>query len=643
MKTYRQRTNEIEQKVQLERQNLERRRHSRLVKLTSVAASAAAVVLIGALVLFTPYSEQHESRKPRDLSVYRDSEYYDLIVKLASLQEICDVPLGEASQPTNNFEKWFGHKGYENDAADAPLSPETPTSPPTAGKPNPDEQYQEVTDNQVEGVTEGDLFKRTDSRLFYLNVRGDAPVLSVYSIAGENSALLSEYAIGQDSETNRFEKLYEAYEMYLSQDGNTVTVVCPCYNTKTGYETAVIKIDVTDQPRETERVYLSGNYVSSRYANGQYLFVSSYYAYAYDYSDPTTFVPQTGNGKETACIPMDDILIPEDAYSNYFTVIYTLDDGLNVTDHLALLSYSSDVYVSQENLFLSIESYGTTEQNGLKLSGTMTTVTCVTYTDGLNVTGSIELPGTLNNRYSLDEHNGVLRAVTTTLYSAVSFQNGYDKTVMENYHKQSADLYCVDLKTFEIVASVERFAPLGESVRSVRFHGDTAYVCTAISFQNWIQDPVFAFDLSDLEHITYQDTGTIPGYSLSLATFTHDTLLGIGYGDDQTILKVELYRETENDVTSVAQVELSSASFSENYKAYMIDRERGLIGLGVTAYESGKPINGYIIFRFDGEKLEKAAFIPLTEYGFYDEYRAVVIDDTCYLLTPNNFVVQKIN
>lgn len=628
MKTYRQRTNEIEQKLQQERARAEKRRHNRIVKISAIAASVVAVVTIGAVVLFTPYSQA-----PRDLSAYSGSEYYELIKALDSTH------FTVATAPSNNFEKWFGGLKFGAEAPGDAGNDYLPTTPEADG-------YQEVTDNQVEGVTEGDLFKRTESRIFYLNARTQPHVLSIYSIEKEDSKLISSYEIqdGDNMSLSYTGRSAQQEELYLSGDGKTVTLILPCMRMDTKAEmTAVINLDVSGEtPREVNRAYLSGNYESSRYTDGQFLFVTSYYSYTTDYSDETRFVPQTGNEDGFSCLPMEDIYLPEVVSSSRYTVICTLDDDLNVTDSLAFLSYSSDVYVSRENLFVTESYFGTHKNEGVNMYGTTTKIACVSYTDGLEMKGSAEVAGSVLNRYSLDEYEGVLRVVTETNYALQYNAKKYSDEIAA-YRQTSADLYCIDLQTFETVASVKRFAPLGERVRSVRFQEQTAYVCTAVVTLVEICDPVFMFDLSDLNDITYKDTGTIPGYSLALSAFSYDTLLGIGFGESDDTLKIELYRETEHDVVSVAQYERPFTTFSREYKAYLIDRENGYIGLGVYQYSllGDFDFYGYILLRFDGTQLVQVAEIENEAY--FDDFRATVIDGYLYLLSPNDITVQALS
>jgi len=172
----------------------------------------------------------------------------------------------------------------------------------------------------------------------------------------------------------------------------------------------------------------------------------------------------------------------------------------------------------------------------------------------------------------------------------------------------------------------------GETVRSVRFDKETAYVCTA----KYVTDPVFVFDLSDPQDITSKDTGDIPGFSIALRQFYGGTLLGIGY-DEAFNLKIELYREEENGVNSVA-VWISGEGqleFSGNYKSYLIDADNGYIGLCVNefSYTARKSTKRYILLKFDGENLTLINTVEFetTEVN-YHHTRACIIDGYLYVL-----------
>ena len=202
----------------------------------------------------------------------------------------------------------------------------------------------------------------------------------------------------------------------------------------------------------------------------------------------------------------------------------------------------------------------------------------------------------------------------------------------------------MDLESFAVVASVEDFAPPYEEVRSARFDGTTAYVCTAIE----VSDPVYFFDLSDVNNITYKETGTIDGFSSSLINMGNGYLLGIGQENWDTF-KVEIYTETETDVEGFCKYTLENASYSEDYKSYYIDRENQLIGLGITDYsrdsvvdktEGSEAFSRYILLHFDGYNLVELLNEELL--GDNALKRGVYIDGFMYLLGESDFRVVEV-
>jgi uncharacterized secreted protein with C-terminal beta-propeller domain len=178
---------------------------------------------------------------------------------------------------------------------------------------------------------------------------------------------------------------------------------------------------------------------------------------------------------------------------------------------------------------------------------------------------------------------------------------------------------------------VEAFAPAGEQAESVRFDDNYAYVCTAEVIT--LTDPVYFFDLSDLEHITYKDTGTIDGYSSSLVDFGEGYLVGIGYGK-QGFLKIEVYEECETGVESVAVYE-KEWDFSQDYKSYLIDREKNLVGLATYSFD-GKLT--YVLLHFDGYGWNELVKVPVS--WDLSHIRGVLIDGWLYVFDEDFKVVK---
>lgn len=615
MKTYDERCKGVAEKITVLK---EKRRRNRAIL---AGVSCCLVLAVLAMVLFIPYNTA-----PPDVSMYADSPYYVLIQKINE---------ATYSKPPykNHFQALTAELGNLKLTANGKDFAEgLPIPEPDTGLARPDgtggeNAYVEVTDNQVAGVTEGDLLKRTERYFFYLN-RG---VLKIYSVAGEDSRELSRTDLSEDTEMWYF--LQESgTQMYLSQDGTILTLVAPCQSKtdKSAY-VSVRSFDVTDPEKviPTGRVFVTGSAQTSRMVDGSLLLISRFRIYGTpDFSDEASFLPRIGVPGDMRSVAAEDILSPETLSNTHYTVVTKLDGAtLEVRDTAAFLSYSDQIYVSRENIFAT-RSYTVSDDD--YASRTMTEISCLSYAgETLEFRGSVTLEGTVKNQYSMDERDGILRVVTSV--SNIR-ESRYGDTVSAN-PERSASLYCVSLEDFRVLAAVERFAPAGEQAESVRFDGDYAYVCTAVVWE--LTDPVFFFDLSDLNHITYKDTGTIDGYSSSLVDFGDGFLLGIGFSGSRG-LKIEIYAETRTGVESVCSYE-AEAGFSGEYKAYLIDRENRLVGLGIDDWYSGE--TQYLLLCFDGYKLREAARVPLD--GELNEIRAVRIGEYLYLFA-DEFKVEKL-
>ncbi|MBQ8146877.1 MAG: beta-propeller domain-containing protein, partial [Clostridia bacterium] len=150
-------------------------------KFISLVAACACLVLIACnLWLFIPFNTT-----PPDVSQYENSEYYGLIQKLNALT---------FQQPRykNNAEKlWAGLKDISFSMGAEKDNSAMPEADALNGGMNGTGGYQEITDNQVEGIIEADRIKRSNTHIYYL----DNEVLRVYSIDKENTKEVGSYTL----------------------------------------------------------------------------------------------------------------------------------------------------------------------------------------------------------------------------------------------------------------------------------------------------------------------------------------------------------------------------------------------------------------------------------------------------------------
>lgn len=580
-----------------------RRKGMQGYKRVVVAACIAALTLSLGLWLFIPFNVT-----PPDVSRYADSEYYEVIQRLNAVTYV-------KPRDKNNFEKYV--EGFWRNFAPTAMEKEDAVVREDVGMEieTSSGAYVEVTDNQVMGVIEGDLFKRTRERVFYLREN----TLTVYSIEGEDSRKLGSYLVKPFFDVAGY-YYYNMGEIYLSADGNTVTLVMPYSINSKGAQVGLLSLDVSDPEniKEIGTVSIEGSYVSSRSVNGEILLVSRFQVGRNpDFSDPSCFIPgyKTADGEYR--VPVENIVAPETLTDSCYTVISALDqNGLTMDFCTALLSYSNEIYVSGDSIYATHGYNHRVTEGQVTTSEQVTEITRVRYGEGFEIVGTATVKGSVKDQYSMDEYEGMLRVVTTTMRSKIKetiFEDGNALAEFVGGEEigSNASLYILNADTMEIVQSVENFAPWGETVQSARFDGVSAYVCTSVQ----LSDPVFFFDLSDIDHITWKDTGEIAGFSSSLIQLGDGYLLGVGRGNSWDSVKIEIYEESGDGVVSVCAYE-AKGYYSPTYKSYFIDREERLLGVPINFIEgvhAGRDL--YVLLHFDGYQLVEIVTVPTDGYG----------------------------
>ncbi len=610
----------------------------------------ACLVLVVALslYLFIPFSTEGPN-----LTAYMDSEYFPLIETIADYRY-------QPSRYKNNFEvltagmsnllgnllgglaKGDSAPGFAADNGSAPES----NAPDGSGS---NGSYVEVTDNQVAGVVEADIIKRTDRYIFRLG----QGTLNVYSIAKEETKRVADISIPKMSDEYNSYKYSTNAEMYLSEDGNTLTIIKwyndSSYNSKVG----ILSLDVSnvEDIKVKGEVSIDGSYSSSRMVDGKLLLISEYYfnSSKVEYDKPETYVPTVTKNGEKDCIRFEDIIFPETIGNTRYSVVALLDeDNLDVLGASALLNFNGAIYVSENNVYVArqyTETVDLSEESHGYYSIRKSDIAVLNYSgEALINKGILTVDGSIKDQYSMDEKDGYLRVVSSTNdygYSPDIDENEYIASIIGEKN-ESVSLTVFKLDGCEKIAEVKDFAPEGEEAVSVRFDGDNAYVCTAVVVT--FTDPVYFFDLSDYANITYTDTGVIEGFSTSLIQLGDGFLLGIGEENWQ-YNKIEVYEEGEGDVVSVDKY-FFEGEYSTEYKSYLVNREMDMFGFGVTYFydeETGDYGHMYILLAFNGYELVEVAKVKMESYDA-SRFRAVLIEDYLYITDDTQIkVVSLIN
>lgn len=471
------------------------------------------------------------------------------------------------------------------------------------------------TNVRQEGVDEADIVK-TDGRYLYV-LEDNSKEIAVVDTEGEKMEKAASISV-EDRGDN-----CSIFEFYVIPDKKKLALICgnvdsqfmldryPNYPDSGVQEsTVVITYDIKDprHPSEEGDVSQSGNYHSSRMADGYLYLFSEWGPNMADHMEPRDYIPMI-NGEN---MKAEDICLPpgREAYRYEVVTAIDLDNPQDVKDSIGLFSKGGQIYVSNENIYYYEMEW---EYSGT-VSNCVTTVRKVSYKDGeLKAKVQGEFKGYLNDSFSIDEYKGNLRVVTT--------------------EGETNSVYVLD-KDLKKTGSIEGLAE-DERVYSARFMGDVGYFVT---FRE--TDPLFSVDLSDPKNPKIVGELKIPGFSDYLHFYGENRLLGIGMNVDegtQSTDGVKLSMFDISDKTDVKEMNtyvldnVYNADVSYDYKAALIDPDRNIIGF------SGDSMGGqkYFLFEYDTEK----GFICNMEEEINGNgmrvARGVYIEDILYVVQGN--------
>ena len=456
------------------------------------------------------------------------------------------------------------------------------------------------TNVRQEGVDEGDIVK-TDGTYLYV-VEENGYVVDIVSVNGGNMEKCGSVTLEKECtireiylDTERKRMVLISEQDYMTADGGTV-------------ETEALTYDIADvaEPKEIGRMSQSGNYNTSRMANGYLYLFSTYYVNSpIVREDPSTYVPLI-NEKE---MERSDICLPQVSQGCMYEVITSIDIANldEICDSTAIFSKGGQTYVSNQNIYY----YETQWEDSDRYT---TTVRKFAYQDGkLEGKAQGSFAGYLNDTFSIDEYQGKLRVVTT---------DGDTNAV-----------YVMN-ESLEITGAIEDLAK-DERVYSARFIGDTGYFVT---FRE--TDPLFSVDLSDPENPRIIGELKIPGFSEYLHFYGEDRLLGIGMAADENTGATEGVKLTMFDISDRTDVKEEATYVIEDaygtdvaydYKAVLADPQKNLIGFAAYGIRG----EDYYLFTYE----EETGFVCRLQEEINGNSsggtRGLYIGDTLYVIRGN--------
>ena len=474
---------------------------------------------------------------------------------------------------------------------------------PTAGS---DGDYSN-TNNQTQGVEEGDITKTNGDYIFYtvnneVFIIDSDPlkphVLSTIKVSSDKGWIRDIYV--QDNNLVIIGTSYAKYAYPEPMLADAKLSYMPYYYTN---NTFTMVYDFSDPSKPTKKIDMDyeGDYISSRLIDDQLYLVTNksidYYHMErmllletiddsaiglYEYE----LKPKYSNNMTDEIVAIDykDIYY----FPEYIAPNYLLTIGLNLSsgesEVTSYLGSADTVYASGEYLYLSFTNYEYTNQGSGLLYIPNYEVNTSIYKFGLD-DGSItynsegKVPGTVNNQFSLNEHNGNLQIATT-------------KGDMWSSEDPSVNnVYILD-ENLEELGKIEGLAP-GERIYSTRFTGDRMYMVTYRQI-----DPFFVIDASDPTNPKVLGELKIPGFSTYMHILDDNHVIGFGTATEEEEeftttggFKISLFDVTDpaKPIESKNEVIGSRGTYSElqnNHKALLISLSKGIMGFPISVADT---------------------------------------------------------
>ncbi len=523
-----------------------------------------------------------------------------------------------------------------------------------------DEGSHSRTNVQVEGIDESDIVKTDGEQIYY--IRHDTLTVIDVQSDGSMEVILDEsydeYLQGRYTELYLTDEYVVVLGMFFDQEAQRSTD--PAMDIGNHFPRYGVYTTITLFEKHTlnhvDVFKVSGRLDTSRVMEDTLYVITNHMAHR----DSEDRRPHFHHGDETMTPEYEAITYLPGMPHSSFTVItaITLNESPEMETEVFLgVGGWSAIYVSEKGIYFATHYYvapsdqrGADDDVSSDEGGILGRLVTYRFTEegSPEYSGQGHYRGRVINQFAMDEHEGVLRMVTTEGFGEGVVNRLY---TFESAHDEEGKPFMRELAMLD-----EGIGKPRETVRSVRFQGE---MLTVVTFE--VIDPYYVIDLSDPENPVIEGELEMPGFSTYQHPWKEDTVIGIGYEtDDQGIavgLKFSLFdnqdptRPVEVGESLVLLNEDDGWQYSEalyNHKAILVSEPHDFIGLALNrqAWGSHSGQGEYLILSI-GIESETPVTIDRTishndrfEEGDTDWYhafsvnRAVIINDWLYVLSP---------
>jgi inhibitor of cysteine peptidase len=515
------------------------------------------------------------------------------------------------------------------------------------------------TNVQVQGVDEADIVKTDGKHIF------KAEQNKVQIIKAEPDGQMKLLA------SINYKDSFSPIQLFL-EDGQLVVIGYQHHNLNRPYDqiakdsliapmmqsTKVILYNVENpaEPAKIREIELEGNYVSSRKANGVVYLISNHFPDVWllkenkEIDMRPKYSDSASDAKEKRVGYNDIRYFPDSREANY-TMIAAFDLG-QPEKEAAITTYlgsGNQIFMSKENLYLAVSNYTEQPMDERGMIAPDTDIHKFTI-NGMKVShhSSAMVQGMVLNQFSMDEHDGFFRLVTTKGYA-------WDES-----KPSSNQLYILD-GNLKMAGKIEGLAR-GERIYSARFMGERIYMVT---FKE--TDPLFVIETSDPKNPQVLGELKIPGFSNYLHPYDENHI--IGFGQDTKIIaeksggtriltdgvKISMFDVSDmanpkEKFTEIIGGRGTYSPLNHDHKALLFNKKKNLFAFPITVYQNSDKNEYEQIFEYQGAyiynvdpasgfKLKSKITHIKGQKPVYEEYdssiqRLLYIGNTLYALSP---------
>lgn len=517
-------TQEIENKLKKQTQFIplrtERKKFNKKRLQRIVAMAASLVIVFTSLMITKPWEEKSKPVAPTNNNTQTEdySEIENMFADYAEKYKKASTKNGAYNLYDNLLDGISSDKSAADEGVAENMNSGSVTIATSTGKGGNFGK----TNEQVNGVNEADIIKNDGKYIYYVANSyvnyNEASNIHIASV-NEDGKLKKITKIGINIRDIKDLFNFNISEIYLN---NNKLIVISNYSTSDRKDyyanqfTHATCYDISDikKPVELWNISQDGSYISSRLIDDNLIILSRHFVNLSNSKEviKEKCIPSYSvNGKEKQRVSCDCIHIMEELYDSCYLVASAMNiNNEESYETTAVLGGGSNVYCTTNSLYVTSTRY-TSNSISNEVFNIPDDVKTEIFKFNIN-NGKIEyacknaVKGNALNQFSIDEYKGYLRIATTTGTWGSSLRN---------------HLFILDNK-LEPVGKVSDFAK-GETIKSVRFTGDTGYVVT---FEQ--TDPLFVIDLSDPAKPEIVGELKIPGFSTYLHPVDDGLVLGVG-------------------------------------------------------------------------------------------------------------------